>query len=217
MSIHHIDLNKDASKIKDLRVGELVTLSGLIHVTIGIPVHKHLINSLSDRESPILEKMRGGCFFHLSTYVDEGPLGMKPLYINPSTSTRYNEWMPSLIEGFQLKMVGGKGGLDEHSVQAIRENGSVYLSFLGGGSPMLSKGLKRVVDSNWNNYISQFRLLTLEVEQFGPATVAIDAMGHSIYEDLKLSAGLKFDAIVEELNTQRSEFIKKSNSEGLGT
>ena len=210
MSTHHIDINKDTTKIKDLKVGDFVSLSGLIHVTIGIPVHKHLIDTLGVKDHTIHEKLRGGCFFHLSTYVEESPLGSNPLYINPSTSTRYNEWMPKLIEGFQLKMVGGKGGLDQRSVEAIRKNSGVYLSFLGGGSPMFSKGLKRVVESNWNSYISQFRLLTLEVEQFGPATVAIDSAGNSIYQDLKSSAEMRFDTIIHDLNMRRNEFSQNS-------
>jgi fumarate hydratase subunit beta len=210
-SIHHINLNTTSSDIKDLRIGDLVTISGSIHVTIGIPVHKHLIECIKENDSSVCEEMKGGCFFHLSTFVEETSLDLKPLYINPSTSTRYNEWMPEIIDGLNLKMVGGKGGLDQRSVDQLAKNGCVYLSFLGGGSPILSKGLKRIINSRWNNYISQFRLLTLEVEHFGPATVAIDSTGNSIYGNLILNAENKLDSIMNELNSQRNQFIDKFN------
>jgi fumarate hydratase subunit beta len=210
-AVQHINLNSNSSDIKNLRIGDLVTISGSIHVTIGIPVHKHLIECIKENDLSVCEEMKGGCFFHLSTYVEETSTGQKPLYINPSTSTRYNEWMPDLIDGFNLKMVGGKGGLDQRSVDQLTKNGCVYLSFLGGGSPFLSKGLKRVINSRWNNYISQFRLLTLEVDHFGPATVAIDSTGNSIYGNLISSAEGKLDSIMNELNTQRNKFIDQFN------
>lgn len=201
--IHHIELKEISAGLEKLKLGDLVTLSGRIHVTIGIPVHKHLIQYIKNNDIDLLNQMRGGCFFHLSTYVEETEGLNKPLYINPSTSTRYNEWMPEIVNGFQLKMVGGKGGLDEHCVKEMRKNGCIYLSFLGGGSPLLSRGLKRVVDSKWNDYISQFRLLTLDVEHFGPATVAIDAKGNSVYENLRSSADQKLESIIEELSATR--------------
>jgi fumarate hydratase subunit beta len=110
------------------------------------------------------------------------------LYLNPTTSTRYSAWMPRLIEGCGLRLVGGKGGLDAASVRALQRQGCVYLSFLGGGCTLLSQAIRRVVAVHWSDYISQFRLVTLEVDSLGPATVAIDARGNSIYEQLHTEA-----------------------------
>ena len=66
----------------------------------------------------------------------------------------------------------------------MRRQGCVYLSFLGGGCTLLSRAIRRVVSVHWTDYIAQFRLLTLEVSELGPATVAIDAHGASLYEQL---------------------------------
>lgn len=55
----------------------------------------------------------------------------------------------------------------------------------------------QVVASNWDEYISQFRLLTLEVEALGPATVAIDAHGNCIYESLRTAAQRRPPEILE--------------------
>ena len=52
--------------------------------------------------------------------------------MNPTTSTRFNPFMPRFIRHFGLRAVGGKGGLDAASAAAMREVGCVYLSFLGG-------------------------------------------------------------------------------------
>ncbi|HYF19631.1 MAG TPA: fumarate hydratase C-terminal domain-containing protein, partial [Ramlibacter sp.] len=103
-------------------------------------------------------------------------------------STRYAPWMPRLVEGYGLRLVGGKGGLDAAGVAALQRQGCVYLSFLGGGVALLSQAIRRVAAVHWTDFIEQFRLLTLEVEDLGPATVAIDSHGNSVYEQLRATA-----------------------------
>lgn len=197
-NIRELRLPLAPEHVLDLKLGELVRLSGQITVSIGLPTHRRLADLVAQGEPPPVD-LRGGAFFHLSTYVDETADGPVPLYLNPSTSTRYNPWMPTLIRGLGLRLVGGKGGLDDASAQALRESGCAYLSFLGGGVNLLSRSLRRVVAMHWTEYISQFRLLTLEVEQLGPATVAIDAHGNSLYAQLHAQASARLPDIVNAL------------------
>jgi fumarate hydratase subunit beta len=200
--LHELSLPLTDAQVRVLNVGDMVTLTGEITVSIGIPTHKRMAAAVQAGEALPID-LRGGAFFHLSTYVSEQGGVAEPLYLNPSTSTRYNEWMPGLIEGLGLRLVGGKGGLDASSVRALKANGCVYLSFLGGGSPLLSRGLREVVSSHYNEYISQFRLLTLRVEDMGPATVAIDANGNSVYDQLMARAQDRMPAILEKLAAAR--------------
>jgi fumarate hydratase subunit beta len=174
--------------VDSLRVGDMVSLSGEVSMTIGLPTHQRMVQLL-DAGQPLPLSLTGGAFFHLSCFNRESPDGShEALYLNPTTSTRYSAWMPRLIEGCGLRLVGGKGGLDAASVEALRRQGCVYLSFLGGGCTLLSQAIRRVVSVHWTDYISQFRLVTLEVEGLGPATVAIDAHGNSAYEQLHARA-----------------------------
>jgi fumarate hydratase subunit beta len=196
--IHDLRLPLSRERVLDLKLGDLVRLSGEITVSIGLPTHRRLAEAVAEN-APLPVDLRDGAFLHLSTYVSETADGPVPLYLNPSTSTRYNPWMPALIHGLGVRLVGGKGGLDEASVAALRECGGVYLSFLGGGAHLLSRSLRRVVAMNWTEYISQFRLLTLEVEQLGPATVAIDAHGNSLYAQLHERAVARMPDIVRDL------------------
>lgn len=189
--------------VRDLSVGDTVAVSGDITISIGLPTHRRMADEVAaGRALPV--DLRGSGFFHLSAYLEEQGRGDKPraLYMNPSTSTRYNAWMPALIRGLGLRLVGGKGGLDAASVEALRESGCVYLSFLGGGCPLLSRAIESVVASHWTEYISQFRLTTLRVREL-PATVAIDAHGRSIYADLNTTAVQKLPQVLEALRAQR--------------
>nr|WP_170159475.1 fumarate hydratase C-terminal domain-containing protein [Pseudacidovorax intermedius] len=186
----------ERAEVDALAVGDLVTVSGTVTMSIGLPTHQRMVDHLA-RGEPLPVDLRGGAFFHLSCFNRERADGQghEALYLNPTTSTRYSPYMPSLIEGAGLRLVGGKGGLDDASVQALQRQGCVYLSFLGGGCTLLSQAIRRVVAVHWTDYIAQFRLLTLEVEDLGAATVAIDAHGRSVYADLRQQAEQRLQAL----------------------
>lgn len=191
----HVTLPLSRADVDSLHCGDAVTVSGPVTMSIGLPTHRRMVEE-TDAGRALPVDLQGGAFFHLSCFNrrrDDGT--QEALYLNPTTSTRYNAFMPRLIEGCGLRLVGGKGGLDPASVQAMQRQGCVYLSFLGGGCTLLSQGIVRVASVHWPEYISQFRLLTLEVSRLGPATVAIDAHGRSLYEELQARAAQRLQAL----------------------
>ncbi len=201
---HHLQLPLDVAAVNELAVGDMVLLSGDITISIGLPTHKRMMQDLqAGHDLPL--NLHGGAFFHLSAYLQDGvgDQATEALYMNPSTSTRYNPYMPTIIRSLGLRLAGGKGGLDADSVAAMQETGCAYLSFLGGGCTQLSESIESVVSTHWNEYISQFRLTTLRVKDLGPATVAIDAHGNSIYETLRKQAQARMPQILEELKQRR--------------
>jgi fumarate hydratase subunit beta len=120
----HLRLPLQRAEVEALQVGEMVLISGEVTVTIGLPTHKRMIEHL-DRGEPLPVNLNDGAFFHLSCFNRESAdgSGYEALYWNPTTSTRYNPYMPRLIEGCGLRLVGGKGGLDAASVEALRRQG----------------------------------------------------------------------------------------------
>ena len=124
--------------------------------------------------------------------------------MNPTTSTRFNQLMPRIIRHFDLRAVGGKGGLDRACADAMKEVGCVYLSFLGGGSPLLSDAIKEVVAVAWEDLVAHYRLVKLRVEDLGPLVVAIDSKGNSLFEQLQKSARDRLGTILDELEVDRA-------------
>jgi len=201
--IRHLRLPLSAQDIDGIVAGDLVTLSGEITVTIGLPTHQRMVDRLEQGEALPVDLV-GGAFLHLSSYNREFDGDFEVLYLNPTTSTRYDLLMPQIIRSTGLRVVGGKGGLGAESVAAMQDSGCIYLSFLGGGCSLLSRALRRVVAVHWPEYISQFRLVTLEVERLGPATVAIDAHGRSLYADLRSAAEQRLPGILQSLTEART-------------
>lgn len=205
---HHLNLPVREADISAVRAGDLVYLNGDIVVTIGLPTHQRMMDYAREGK-PLPVDLNGGAFLHLSSFnreSDRSPSGYEALYMNPTTSTRYDAFMPSLIRAYDLKVIGGKGGLGAESVAAMQEAGCIYLSFLGGGCTLLAQAIQEVVSVHWEDYISQFRLVTLRVKDLGPATVGIDAHGNSLYQQLRSQAQEKLPAILEELDQGRANW-----------
>lgn len=195
----------DRDTARSLRVGDRVVLDGEIVITAGLPTHHRLI-ACARGEHPLPRPLAGVGLFHLGSCSVETPDGGLDLrYMNPTTSTRFNPLMPELIRRFGLTAVGGKGGLDAACAAAMAEVGCVYLSFLGGGSPLLSEAFRAVVRVDWNDLITHFRLVTLRVEALGPLTVGIDAHSGSLYDRLSAEATRRLPEIMAGLARARAD------------
>jgi fumarate hydratase subunit beta len=190
------------AKVRTLSAGDFVTLDGEIVITAGLPTHHRIIEHV-EAGKPLPIDIRGGTFFHLGSYSRDRNGAFEVLYMNPTTSTRFNPLMPRIIRHFGLRAVGGKGGLDRQCADTMRDVGCVYLSFLGGGSPLLSDAIKEVVAVAWQDLVAHYRLVKLRVEELGPLVVAIDSKGNSLFDQLQESARDRLGMILHELEVDR--------------
>jgi fumarate hydratase subunit beta len=208
---HRMKFPLSESDARKLQLGDQVVMDGEIIVTAGLPTHHRLIGCLEGQE-PFPLALHGQSLFHLGSYsreiaTDSGDNDLEILYINPTTSTRFNPVMPRLIEDLQLHAVGGKGGLDSTSVLAMQKTGCVYLSFLGGGAALHTKAIRKVLQVGWSDMLMHYRLVKLSVEALGPVSVAIDAHGNSIYANAQDKAQDNRQRISKFLDEQRAQFF----------
>ena len=194
----------DEATIRTLNAGDFVELDGEIVLTAGLPTHQRILEYMKEGK-PLPIDITGGTLFHLGSYSQDTPSGFEVLYINPTTSTRFNAVMPPIVRHFGLRMVGGKGGLDRACVETLKEVGCVYLSFLGGGSPLLSDAIKEVKAVAWEDFVSHYRLVKLRVEGLGPLVVGIDAKGNSTFESLSAQAEQRMPGILHDLKEARAK------------
>jgi fumarate hydratase subunit beta len=189
---------------RSLRAGDMILLDGEIVITAGLPTVQRLVACAEEGRDPPIALI-GGSLFHLGSYSrDTEDGGLEILYMNPTTSTRFNGLMPRLIRHFGLTAVGGKGGLDAACAAAMREVGCVYLSFLGGGAPLHSAAIKSVRAVAYPDLVAHYRLVRLAVEGLGPVTVGIDAHGNSLFEALQQRAADRLAEILARLDAERA-------------
>lgn len=200
---HELTLPLTEEAVRGLQVGDIVYLTGEIFTTAGMPTHDRLLGCL-DGVEPLPFDMQGAALFHLGSLNEEAEDGsLRIVYMNPTTSTRFNGHMPRLIPGLGLRATGGKGGLSAASAKAMAETGCVYLAFLGGGAEIITAGIRKVTGIGWSEMISHYRIARIEVERLGPLTVGIDAHGNSVYDQTTSAALDRRDAILAEMRAAR--------------
>lgn len=203
LTIKRLQLPLSEADVRSLNAGDMVALDGEIVITAGMPTHERLLDYLNAGKQ-LPTQFDGGTLVHMGSYSRQVDGRYEVLYMNPTTSTRFNPYMPALIRGLGLRAVGGKGGLDSSSVAAMQDCGCVYLSFLGGGASLHTSAIQSVVSVHWSELIAHYRLVKLRVANLGPVTVAIDAHGRSLYERLGQDAHERLPGILEELARGRS-------------
>jgi fumarate hydratase subunit beta len=189
--------------VRALQVGDIVYLTGEIFTTAGMPTHDRLLGCLEGAEELPFD-LKGAALFHLGSLNEEaGDGALRIVYMNPTTSTRFNAHMPRLIPGLGLRATGGKGGLSAESAKAMAKAGCVYLAFLGGGAEIITAGIRKVTGIGWPEMISHYRIARIEVARLGPLTVGIDAHGNSIYDQTTSAAMGRRQAILDEMRQAR--------------
>jgi fumarate hydratase subunit beta len=204
--IKSLQLPLSEASVRTLAAGDIVTLDGDITITAGLPTHRRIIEYM-EAGRPLPIDITEDTLFHLGSYSEEKDGRFDVLYMNPTTSTRFNSMMPGLIRHYRLRMVGGKGGLDMASTEAMKEVGCVYLSFLGGGCPLLTDAIESVVAVAWDDLISHYRLVKLRVADLGPLVVGIDSHGNSIFEKCSRTAEERLPEIVKALDEERGRRV----------
>ncbi len=204
-SLRTIRMPMSREEARSLRAGDMVLLDGEIVITAGLPTVQRLVACAEEGRDPPIP-LAGGSLMHLGSYSrDTADGGLEVLYMNPTTSTRFNARMPRLIRHFGLTAVGGKGGLDAGCVEAMREVGCVYLSFLGGGAPLHSAAIEAVREVAYPDLVAHYRLVRLAVRGLGPLTVGIDAQGNSLFDSLRHDAEARMPEILARLAADRAD------------
>lgn len=202
MKLHRLQLPLTPAAVRELQVGDQIILSGEIVTTAGLPTHGRIRDCIDQGRAPPFPLV-GGTLFHLGSYSEETDQGLSIRYMNPTTSTRFNRFMPDFIRKLDLRLVGGKGGLDEASVAAMQETGCAYLGFLGGGCPLISQAIEAIEEVGWSDLVAHYRLVRMRVRNLGPLTVCIDSHGQSLFGQAQHLAQGRMEGILARLEQRR--------------
>lgn len=168
-------------KIRSLKVGDEVTISGVIH-TGRDAVHKYLHEG---GKLPDGVSLRDGILYHCGPVVlkqDDG--SWKATAAGPTTSIREEPYQAQIIRDFGIRGVIGKGGMGDKTVAACKEFGCVYLHAVGGAAQVLAECIKKVRNVYfYEKFGAPEAIWEFEVEDF-PAVVTIDAHGNSLHKDV---------------------------------
>lgn len=166
-------LTKD--KVKDLKAGDSVLLSGVIY-TARDAAHKRLVD-LIDRGEKLPIDVKDAVIYYV------GPTPAKPGMIlgsaGPTTSYRMDAYAPKLLDK-GLKGMIGKGLRSQEVVDSMIKNGAVYFAAIGGTGALISKSVIKAEIVTYEDLGSE-AIRRLEVEDL-PIVVVIDSEGNNLYK-----------------------------------
>jgi fumarate hydratase subunit beta len=184
----------DDEAIRDLHVGDSVSLSGVL-ITGRDAVHKWMIDTfirqnrkpqgddqqVYDAIKPILD---GGAIYHCGPVVAGlDTADYRFVAAGPTTSIREEPYQAEVMHHFNLKAVIGKGGMGENTLTACREVPGVYLHAIGGAASLIAQSVRSVRGVHKLDFGVPEAIWVIEVQDF-PAVVTMDAHDSSLHADV---------------------------------
>lgn len=169
-------------------------------VTARDEAHKRALDFYkANKQLPL--NLDGLAVFHCGPIVKKENQKWTVVAAGPTTSARMEPLQADFIKNFKVKIVIGKGGMGKKTVDAMKKYGAVYGAFTGGAAILAAKAIKQVTNVEWLDLGMPEALWILQVENFGPLTVAIDTHGNNLFEDVQNKAETKKQTIYKKLSS----------------
>jgi fumarate hydratase subunit beta len=197
MTIYRLRTPLSEEDVRNLAVNDTLYLTGTI-VTARDAAHKRALDFQSEgKKLPV--NLEGLAVFHCGPIAKKEDNEWKIVAAGPTTSSRMDLFEDEFIKNFKVRVVVGKGGMGKKTVDAMKRYGAVYGAFTGGAAVLAAKAIKQVKGVEWSDLGMPEAMWILEVEDFGPLTVAIDAHGNNLFETIQTKADKQKQAIYRKL------------------
>lgn len=191
--------------LEDLKAGDVVYLDGHI-VTCRDVAHRRLIEY--KRELPV--DIKGGAIFHAGPIVRKIE-GTEDKYemvsVGPTTSMRMEKFEKDFIRETGVKLIVGKGGMGNDTMEACKEYKAVHAVFPAGCAVLAATEVEEIERAEWMDLGMPETLWVCRVKEFGPLIISIDTHGNNIFEQNKVAFNEVRDEVVKELS-EKVKYIK---------
>lgn len=179
---YHLNLPLEKDIIKKLHIGDILYVSGTIFTARDEAHHKML--GLKKTSLPFDPSSMG--LFHCGPLMKKKAKGWQVISAGPTTSSRMEIFEDAFIDKFKVSIIIGKGGMGDRTKKALQKNHSVYTAYTGGAGALAADRIENVPAVYWLDELGMPEAVwIMNVKEFGPLVVAMDAHGASIYEKKK--------------------------------
>jgi L(+)-tartrate dehydratase beta subunit len=190
MTDHRFTAPITDAQVRALKAGDTLTLDGTL---FGIRDATQI--AMFDRGRATRFDLRGHAVIHTAPNVrkvppeqhNEYPAGYAPVCIGTTTSDRMERFTRPLMAQYGVRLIIGKGGLRQGSLDAFRELGGAYLAIIGGTAALETTWIEAIEDVDLDD-LNPESLWRFRVKGFGPLLVAMDSHGGSLYSAVQQTA-----------------------------
>ena len=169
-----VNIPMTREEAKSLKAGEKILLNGIMY-TSRDAAHKRMFETYNEGKALPINLKNVAIYY-------AGPTPAKPGQVigscGPTTSGRMDAYAPSFMAWGQTVMIG-KGLRNDAVIEAMKKEGAVYLTAIGGAGALLSKCVKKMECVAYEDLGAE-AIYKLEVEDF-PVIVTIDSEGNNLY------------------------------------
>ncbi|HZZ94713.1 MAG TPA: fumarate hydratase C-terminal domain-containing protein [Usitatibacter sp.] len=199
MAHHDVDMPVDEATVRAWNVGDTVTLNGTLY---GIRDRTQI--EMFDRQRKTRFDLRGHAVIHTAPNVRKVeksarfPAGYEPICVGTTTSARMERFTRPLMRQYGVRIVIGKGGLQEDSGASFREMGGVYLAIIGGAAALETTWIEAIEDVDLDD-VNPESLWKFRVKGFGPLLVGMDSHGGNLYTEVANESQSRRAAVLASL------------------
>jgi L(+)-tartrate dehydratase beta subunit len=200
MTEHHVfDMPITDAQARALKVGDTVTLEKTL-----FGIRDATLIEMFDRGRITRFDLNGQAVIHTAPNVrkvDPRPgnsCGYEPLCIGTTTSMRMERFTKPLMQKNGVRLIIGKGGMGQASLEAFKEFGGAYLAVVGGAAALETTWIETIEDVDLDDLHPE-SLWKFRIKGFGPLLVTMDSHGGSLHADVNAVALSRRDAILAKL------------------
>lgn len=202
MAHHNLEMPISDAQVRALRAGDTVTLQRTL---FGIRDATQI--AMFDRGRSTAFDMRGHAVVHTAPNVrkvpvsDAYPAGYEALCVGTTTSSRMERFSAPLLSQYGVRLIVGKGGMQQASLAAFAQFGGAYLAVVGGAAALQTSWIEAIeaVDMDDLNPESLWRF---RIRDFGPLLVGMDSHGGSLYNTVNDEVAQRRAAVLGKLGVK---------------
>ena len=179
----HIQLPADRDAIRELRVGDIVYLSGPL-CTLRDMGHRRAVDALA-RGDNLPFDLAGSALWHSGPITRRDGDRWHLVSAGPTTSSRFTPLGAELIRRLGISVVVGKGTMGPEAVEAMKEVGGCFLNATGGCAVLYAHQVEEVVAVHWLDLGEPEAAWMVRARDMGPLVVGIDSTGDSLFDRMR--------------------------------
>ena len=199
MTHHVLEMPIRTDEVRALRIGDTVTLEKtLFGIRDATLIH------MFDRNRRTIFDLHGHAVIHTAPNVHrvpvspDAPAGYTPFCIGTTTSMRMERFTRPLIEREGVRIIIGKGGMAQGTLDSFAELGGAYLAIVGGAAALETTWIEQIEDVDMDDLHPE-SLWRFRIRNFGPLLVGMDSHGGSMFADVRADVASRRSAVLEKL------------------
>jgi L(+)-tartrate dehydratase beta subunit len=199
MAHHVLEMPISTDQVRSLRIGDTVTLQKTLY-----GIRDATLIHMFDRSRRTRFDLNGHAVIHTAPNVhrveksEKAPAGYEPFCIGTTTSQRMERFTKPLMEREGVRIIIGKGGMGQGTLDTFAELGGAYLAIVGGAAALETTWIEEIEDVDMDDLHPE-SLWRFRIRNFGPLLVGMDSHGGSMFADVRADVASRRNAVLEKL------------------